>query len=164
MASDQPSSDLEVDLSVVEEAPAPSDVREEDLRALAAFVLREEGATGPWEVAVALVDDTRLQALHRDFMGEDTPTDVMTFPYEAGERGVSGGDIVISVDHARRDAAVWNHSPAEEVAFLVAHGLLHLLGWLDETPDGREAMLARQQALFDRFRAEQAAQGERDTR
>jgi probable rRNA maturation factor len=161
MASDPPANDIEVDLSLVEEAPAPPDVREENLLALAAFVLQEEGANGQWEVAVALVDDARLQALHRDFMGDEAPTDVMTFPYEASKPRVNGGDIIISVDHARRDAAIWNHSPAEEVAFLVAHGLLHLLGWRDETPDGRDAMLARQQSLFDRFRAHQAASGER---
>lgn len=145
----------EVALSLVEEAPAPSDVREEDLAALAAFVLGEEGAAGQWEVAVALVDDARLQALHRDYMGEDTPTDVMTFPYEVGPTGIHGGDIIISVDHARREAGAWSHSPAEEVAFLVAHGLLHLLGWRDETLEGRQAMLARQQALFDRFQHDQ---------
>ena len=41
---------------------------------------RRKGAAGCWEVTVALVDDARLQALHRDFMGIDEPTDIMTFP------------------------------------------------------------------------------------
>ena len=92
---------------------------------------------------------TRLQALHRDFMGIDTPTDIMTFPTDDEGEGCRGGDLVISVDHARTQAGAWGMSPADEIRFLVVHGLLHLLGWRDDTDEERERMLERQQALLD---------------
>ena len=57
---------------------------------LAAFVLSSEG-TGSWEITVALVDDARLQSLHRDFMGIDTPTDIMTFPADEPAGETQGG-------------------------------------------------------------------------
>ncbi|HLL51718.1 MAG TPA: rRNA maturation RNase YbeY, partial [Thermomicrobiales bacterium] len=122
-----------------------------DLEALATFVLANEEAAGFWEVTVALVADDRLQQIHRDFMGIDTPTDIMTFPN--GEPGVEphGGELVISVDHARTQASAWGLSAEEEIRFLVTHGLLHLLGWRDETDEQRQAMLKRQQHLFDEW-------------
>lgn len=144
---------LQLAFSLVAEAEPPEGLTEDGLRSLAEIVLLVEGAVGSWEIAVALVDDARLQALHRDFMGIDTPTDVMTFPYdESGSAG--GGDLVISVDHARTQAAAWGMSPADEVRFLVVHGLLHLLGWRDEVEGDRERMLGRQAELFNRWRRE----------
>jgi rRNA maturation RNase YbeY len=118
-----------------------------------AFVLATEQAEGPWDVTVALVNDQRLQELHSTFMGIDTPTDIMTFPNnEAGEE-LNGGELVISVDHAMTQAGAWGLSPEEEIKFLVTHGLLHLLGWRDDTDEQRLSMLARQQRLFDEWRS-----------
>ena len=143
---------LELEFSLVTEAESPKEIAEPELEALSRRVLDAEGATGCWGVTVALVGDERLQALHRDFMGIDTPTDVMTFPADDADDGCRGGDLVISVDHARTQAGAWGLSPPEEIQFLVVHGLLHLLGWRDDADEERERMLARQQALFDRLR------------
>jgi probable rRNA maturation factor len=123
------------------------------LGALARSVLEAEGAKGPWEIAVALVSDDELQALHEQFMGIDEPTDIMTFPY--GEE-MPGGDLAISADHARARAAEWGNSPTQEVEFLVAHGVLHLLGWQDTSPEQRSAMLERQQELVTAWRSDNA--------
>ena len=123
------------------------------------FVLRAEGAAGPWAVAVALVSDDRLRALHRDFMGLDTPTDVMTFP--AGDARLEadphGGVVVVSTDRAAEQAPDYGHAPAEEIRFLVVHGLLHLCGWDDATPADPTRMLARQTSLIAAFDAERGA-------
>ena len=151
MTSGSESTSLDLSFSLVTEAEAPVDVDGGDLQALATFVLANEDAAGLWEVTVALVADDRLQQIHRDFMGIDTPTDIMTFPN--GEPGVEphGGELVISVDHARTQASAWGLSAEEEIRFLVTHGLLHLLGWRDETDEQRQAMLKRQQHLFDEW-------------
>jgi rRNA maturation RNase YbeY len=143
---------LRLDLSLVMEADPPDDLTEAQLRELAAFVLAAEGAAGDWEIAVALVDDARLRTLHEQFMGIDTATDVMTFPNANTGAAGGGGDVVISVDHARTQAPVWGLTPADEVRFLVVHGLLHLLGWRDEIDADRQRMLARQTELFARWR------------
>jgi rRNA maturation RNase YbeY len=137
-----------LDFSFVPQAPAPEGVSASELEHLAEFVLGAEEATGSWDVTVVLVDDERLQTLHRDFMAIDEPTDIMTFPADDAPRA-SGGELVISVDHARSQAGAWGLTPAAEIQFLVVHGLLHLLGWRDDSDQQRQTMLARQQELFD---------------
>jgi rRNA maturation RNase YbeY len=143
---------LDLSFSLVTETEAPSGITGEELESLAAFVLASEGKTGFWEITVALVDDARLQSLHRDFMGIDTPTDIMTFPTDESAGETQGGELAISVDHAMTRAIGWGLSPSEEIAFLVVHGLLHLIGWRDETDEQRARMLGRQQDLIDRWR------------
>ena len=155
MTTGSTSERLDLSFSLVTEAP-PVGVGSDELESLAAFVLASEGAAGAWEITVALVDDARLQSLHRDFMGINTLTDIMTFPADESAGEIQGGELVISVDHALTQGAAWGHSPEEEIAFLVVHGLLHLTGWRDESEDQRERMVARQHDLIDRWRKQSA--------
>jgi probable rRNA maturation factor len=147
-----PPSPVELDFSIIEEVDTDSRIIPNDLPDLTAFVLAQEGATGPWGITVALVDDARLQKLHREFMGIDEPTDIMTFPSD-DPSGPSGGELVISLDHALTRAGDWGNSPAAEIRFLVTHGLLHLLGWRDETDEHRQRMLHRQHELIDQWQS-----------
>ena len=144
--------DLELD--VIVEAQLPPDLDLDALRDLVGFVLRSEGVTGSWAVAVVLTDDERLRALHRDYLGVDAPTDVMTFPLgEAtpGSSAAGAGDIVVSVERAQEQSAAFGNAPAEDVRSLTVHGLLHLCGWDDGTDDDRARMLERQAALLAVF-------------
>jgi probable rRNA maturation factor len=150
---------LDLSFSFVAEAEVPPGVTSDQLESLAAFVLAAEGATGTWEITVALVDDARLQSLHRDFMGMDTPTDIMTFPAADSSDEAQGGELAISVDHATTQGEAWGHSPEEEIAFLVVHGLLHLTGWRDDSDEQRQRMLERQHDLIDRWPQESAREG-----
>jgi probable rRNA maturation factor len=150
---------LDLSFSLVAEAEVPPGVTSDQLESLAAFVLAAEGATGTWEITIALVDDARLQSLHRDFMGIDTPTDIMTFPVDKSAGEVQGGELAISVDHATTQGAAWGHSPEEEIAFLVVHGLLHLTGWRDDSDEQRQRMLERQHDLIDWWPQESAREG-----
>jgi rRNA maturation RNase YbeY len=152
VTTDSVSEQLDLSFSVVREAEAPPGVADDDLESLAVFVLSTEGATGSWQVTVALVDDARLQSLHREFMGIDTPTDVMTFPVDESPGEIQGGELVISVDHAVTQASAWGLSPDEEIAFLVVHGLLHLCGWRDDADEQRQRMLDRQRELIGWWR------------
>jgi rRNA maturation RNase YbeY len=151
---------LDLSFSLVKEAELPPGLVSDELETLAAFVLSSERAAGFWEITVALVDDARLQSLHRDFMGIDTPTDIMTFPTDESAGEPQGGELAISVDHAKTQAVAWGLSPTEEIVFLVVHGLLHLCGWRDDTDERRQSMLARQHDLFERWR-QQASRGGR---
>jgi rRNA maturation RNase YbeY len=150
---------LDLSFSLVADAESPPGVASDELESLAAFVLAAEGATGIWEITVALMDDVRLQALHRDFMGIDTPTDIMTFPAGDSADEAQGGELAISVDHAMTQGSAWGHLPEEEIAFLVVHGLLHLVGWRDDTVEQRQRMLARQHDLIDQWRQLSAREG-----
>jgi rRNA maturation RNase YbeY len=150
---------LDLSFSLVTEAEPPPGTASDELESLASFVLASEGATGSWAITVALVDDARLQSLHRDFMGVDTPTDIMTFPADEAAGEAQGGELAISVDHAMTQAVTWGLSPGEEIAFLVVHGLLHLVGWRDDTDEQRARMLARQHDLIGRWRQQPSREG-----
>lgn len=127
---------------------------QDDLEALLVFTLRQEEAVGPWSIAVALVDDAELRRLHRDFMGIDEETDVMTFPAGDSSPAGGGGDIAISIDRAAAQGPEWGHSRAEEIMFLAVHGTLHLCGWDDAEPEARARMLERQRAVMAAFSGE----------
>lgn len=87
---------------------------------------------GPLHVGVTLVDDDEMRALNGRWRGKDAPTDVLSFAAHEGD-AVAGvddelGDLVISIDTARRQARALGHRLDVELAVLVAHGLLHLCG------------------------------------
>jgi probable rRNA maturation factor len=123
---------------------------------LVRFVLESESVSGHWSIVVVLTSDEHLRQLHKQFMGIDEETDVMTFPYDPDtDNSNQGGDIVISVDRAIENAVAYDLSPAQEVAFLAVHGTLHLCGWDDASPQDRGRMLNRQRSIIDTFDAEQ---------
>ena len=105
------------------------------------------------ELSVALVSDAEIHALNRDYRGKDHPTDVLAFALREGEDAHLHadilGDVVISLDTAARQAAARGHSVAEEVRFLLAHGILHLLGYDHErSPADARRMFAKQRAVL----------------
>jgi len=89
-------------------------------------------------VAVRLTDDVELRRLHREYSGEDSITDVLSF---AGT-GDHLGDLAISWEAVVRQAARHRYPPQGELALLCVHGLLHLLGW-DHTSRAETAEMRR---------------------
>ena len=144
----------------------PEGVTVEALTSLAAHVLLEEDVRGEWPLGVHFIDDSAMQAAHAEFMGIDEPTDIMTFPYgddegdddipwipeEGDDADGRGGDLLISVDRAAENASDAGWSIERELYFLVAHGILHLLGWDDAIDADRSAMLDRQAELINGWR------------
>ena len=94
------------------------------------------------EVSVLITDDAEMQRLNRTYRGIDEATDVLTFPAPETAQGQIG-DIAVSIDFARRQAKARGVPIHEEVAMLVIHGGLHLVGYNDETPEERAEMLKR---------------------
>lgn len=93
------------------------------------------------EVSIAIVDDDAMRNLNRQFRKKNKTTDVLTFPADDSDadpnaKGRPLGDIVISIDQARRQATDQKHSLATEVRYLILHGVLHALGYDHETDDG----------------------------
>lgn len=113
-------------------------------------VLDTEGFKDPAEVDVSFVDDEEIHRLNKEFRNIDASTDVLSFPLgENGEYDIDPatgakmlGDIVISVEHAARQAKEYNHSFQREIAFLTVHSMLHLLGY-DHVSGGLEAAVMR---------------------
>jgi probable rRNA maturation factor len=126
------------------------------LRALAERVLDGEGADPNAAVEVVLVRDEAIRALNAAYLGQPVPTDVLAFPadadgWPAGETPLLGS-VVVSTDRAVAQAAERGLRPAHELGRLVAHGVLHLLGYRDAAPRERARMRRRE----DRYLAPRA--------
>jgi len=91
------------------------------------------------EIFIELISDRRMALLHRKFLGQSGPTDVLTFQH---------GEIFISVDTARRHAHAFENSLLRELKLYIAHGLLHLHGFDDETPSESHKMKAAQEKIL----------------
>jgi len=111
------------------------------------------------EVSVVLSDDATVHALNRRYRGKDRPTDVLSFSQrEPAAEGpplpeVPGlppvlGDVILSVVAASRQKAAHGVTLEEELALLTVHGILHLLGYEDETEAGAQRMRLREQAIL----------------
>ncbi len=108
------------------------------------------------ELSVALVDDAEMRGLNATYRGADRPTDVLAFAQHEGENAALHpellGDVVISLDTAARQAAQRAAAVADEVRTLLAHGLLHLLGYDHErSPAEARRMFAAQRRLLRRL-------------
>jgi len=99
--------------------------------ALVRLAARQRGSQV--DLAIAFVNDAAMRNLNRKFRRKNKTTDVLTFP---GDDPSHLGDIVISLDQARRQAREERHSLATEVRYLVLHGILHALGYDHETDNG----------------------------
>lgn len=130
-------------------------------RAVAATLAAEEIAD-PIEVGVLVTSDAALHALNRDYRGVDAPTDVLSFADEEGDAGTAFvyppdeprylGDIAISYQRVVAQAAEYGHSRERELAYLTAHGVLHLLGYDHERGEAdAAAMRAREEAAMERL-------------
>ncbi len=104
------------------------------------------------ELSVALVDDREIAELNASHRGRDRPTDVLSFSLLEGEhterRGALLGDVVIGVETAARQARRARRSLDDEVARLLIHGTLHLLGHDHERDDEARAMRAEERRLW----------------
>ena len=89
------------------------------------------------EVSILLTNDEEIQNLNRDYRGMNRPTDVLSFALREGEgarfAGDELGDLVVSMETAERQARRAKRGVIDEVTMLLAHGLLHLLGWDHQT-------------------------------
>lgn len=125
------------------------DLPEDDYRALAEFVLAEEGTPEETELSISLVGVSEIQDLNRAYRGIDAPTDVLSFEND----DVLLGDVVICPMIAREHARDFSSDFASEMELMLTHGILHLKGY-DHTDDAcAEAMEARENKLLKAWRS-----------
>ncbi|MDP6981039.1 MAG: rRNA maturation RNase YbeY [Myxococcota bacterium] len=103
------------------------------------------------ELSIGLVDDAGIRELNRDHRGRDRATDVLSFSLVEGDhalfRGNLLGDVVISLDTAKRQARERHRSLDQEAARLLIHGVLHLIGHDHEDDEGHRRMRAEERRL-----------------
>jgi probable rRNA maturation factor len=155
-------SDHTIDVQI--EEPYKPQVGGKPLRRAAETVLRQQGVEEPCELAVVVSGDETLHQLNRRHRGVDAPTDVLAFPHKTKSPGFTFinapgyprylGDVIISFPRAKAQAIEAENELLAELQLLVIHGVLHLLGYDDETEPGRQRMWQAQQAVLEDIGAE----------
>ena len=116
-------------------------------------ILRGLGLDGA-ELSVVLVADREMRTLNRRWRGRDRPTDVLSFAQREGRGGAPDGllgDVVISVDTARRQARQRGETLGREADRLLIHGLLHLLGYDHERSAAEARRMQRRERTLARW-------------
>jgi probable rRNA maturation factor len=135
----KPAANARVDLTVTDRGRPRSDLAR--LRRVVRAALRV-GQRPSMPVSLLLTDDAEISALHAQFLGDPTPTDVISFELDGA------AELVVSVETAKRCAKERGHMVADEVALYVTHGTLHVCGFDDIRKQDRARMRqAERQAL-----------------
>ena len=130
-----------------------------DLHYLAELVVREEGYSSGVEVTLIFVSESEMAAYNERFLDRTGPTDVLAFPVEELTAGVVAdndpagpplvlGDVIVAPSYVRRQAEEQGVSFEDEMALMVTHGILHLLGYDHVDDDEAERMEAREVELL----------------
>lgn len=142
---------------------------EETASKIGEAVLKAEGFPGEAEVSLVLTSEEEIHRVNREFRGIDAPTDVLSFPaipfcspsdfqellnqetaYKNPDTGnIILGDIMISVPRVFRQADAYGHSVKREFSFLIAHSMLHLLGYDHIESDQAQAMEEKQESILN---------------
>lgn len=108
------------------------------------------------EFSVIIINNEKIHKINKEYRGIDRPTDVISFALEDSE-GVELenyrilGDIYISIDKVKEQAALYGHSEKRELAFLTIHGFLHLLGYDHMEKEEEKIMFAKQEDILNGF-------------
>ncbi len=126
---------------------------------------RTEGVNCPLSVFISVVGDEEIRTINREQRNKDASTDVLSFPtvnypkgktagqcehllreeYDPDTDACALGDIVISMDHVRAQAAEYGHSERRECGYLLTHGLFHLMGYDHMTDEDKPVMRAMEE-------------------
>jgi len=124
-------------------------------------ILEAEGVAPPYEVSLVFTDSDTVKQLNQDYRGVDEPTDVLAF-YMLPQKGADSsfalppdgvtrlGEVIISYPQAAEQAKEQGHSPERELALLIIHGMLHLLGYDHEEPEEEAEMRTREKELLEK--------------
>jgi len=129
------------------------------LRGVAEQVLIALGVGGDAELGLFIATGERVKRLNRDYLGRDEPTDVLAFsaceeagnhlPFVQPPDGILHlGEVIISYPQAVKQAEEYKHSVKKEIAVLIIHGVLHLLGYEHDRPELGLKMRAREQEVI----------------
>ena len=150
-------------IPITSDVPGVNEGQRAFIRKVIRTALAEEGMDLPCEVNVSITNDAGIHEINLEMREVDRPTDVLSFPVfdlvpgelpseedaDPGTGLVPLGDMVISMEHVVAQAKEYGHSNRRELAYLVVHSILHLLGYdhLDEG-EQKKQMRAREEAIL----------------
>lgn len=124
------------------------------LSGLAQTALQEERTPEEAELSLAIVGPERMAELNQAYLGREGPTDVMAFPMdeEAGqEGGMLLGDVVICPQEVQDRLEIYGVAAGEELAYVLVHGILHLLGYRHASEKGNREMDDRVRQILKKY-------------
>lgn len=125
--------------------------------------LKKENFNIPSEVSVTLLDNEGIREVNKEHRNIDSPTDVLSFPlvemhegtiisnvgdYDLDEDTILLGDILVSLEMAQKQADEYQHSIKRELAFLITHGVYHLLGYDHQDEESEKLMIGKQEEVL----------------
>jgi len=156
-----------MEINVLIEDGLEIEVGAEWLQAIMEKTLLAEAVTSTIEISLVMTGQAQIQALNRDYRGKDQPTDVLSFAMQESKEGEEPeafigppdgllhlGEVIISYPQAVLQAAESGHSIKKELAALIVHGVLHILGYDHEKAEMAPAMQAREKAILESLAGE----------
>jgi probable rRNA maturation factor len=151
--------EVRMEINVLIDEPLETGLEPGWLEGITRQVLEAQGAGAEAEVSLLIATGERVKELNREYLGEDEPTDVLAF--SAREEGAGQppfihppdgllhlGEVIIAYPQAVIQAAEHGHPVKKELAILLIHGLLHLLGYDHDEPEGERRMKSREAELL----------------
>lgn len=120
----------------------------------------------PSEIGIMFVDNERIKEINKEHRNIDKPTDVLSFPivdmyegvinsdegdFDLDEEVLLLGDIIVSLEMVKSQAEEYGHSFERELAFLITHGVFHLLGYDHDSPEREEKMISKQYNVLEKL-------------
>lgn len=148
---------IEVNYNAISELPN----EEKLIKEVVSRVLEEEKVLPEVDVYITLTNNEEIHKINKEYRDVDRPTDVLSFPmYERDEiAGLKNdtddeiekilGDIIVSIEKVREQAEEYGHSFERELAYLVTHGMLHLLGYDHMIEEEKAVMRIREEEILE---------------
>ena len=150
---------MKLDISIQIDEPFIDHIDEELLEKAAQATLATNEEYDSFELGIVITDDENIHRINKEYRGIDAPTDVISFALLEGKDEfvmppddmLHLGEVIISYPRAVEQAREQKHSTDRELAWLVIHGVLHLLGHDHETDADRQAMQAIENEILDKI-------------
>lgn len=148
---------IEVNYNAISELPNEKKL----IKEVVSRVLEEEKVLPEVDVYITLTNNEEIHKINKEYRDVDRPTDVLSFPmYERDEiAGLKNdtndeiekilGDIIVSIEKVREQAEEYGHSFERELAYLVTHGMLHLLGYDHMIEEEKAVMRKREEEILE---------------
>ena len=100
-----------------------------------------------WDISIVFIDHPLMKRLHEEYFADPSTTDVISFPFSESDTLIEG-EVYVNVDQAQEQAKMYDIPKNEELFRLIIHGLLHLIGYRDDTQTHRDLMHQAQEQIL----------------
>ncbi len=152
---------MRLEIDFIDETNEIEEAAQQLVENILQFAAQKENIDEGTELSVTFVDNSRIQEINKEYRNKDAATDVISFAMEEmgeDEMEIVGadiprmlGDIIISIERTKEQAAEYGHSFDRELGFLALHGFLHLLGFDHMTESDEKVMFTKQKEILDEY-------------